>query len=96
MQAINEPAGLERPAGSGTSAISSWSSPPVARITQAAHGVGARRLRMKAGEHHLLGAVVGSARRAAPGRTDRLDVHPEYVLSAPRRRAEEIAGGREP
>src|SRR5438552_9618292 len=84
------------PARSGTSAIWSWSRPPIPRITQARMAWAPTSLRHESGRHHLLGAG-GRDRhgRAAPGRTDRLDVHPEYVLLHRDDEPQKIAGGRD-
>src|SRR5437899_5526010 len=77
-------------------AIWSWKSPTIPRITQARMAWAPTSLRHESGRHHLLGAG-GRDRhgRAAPGRTDRLDVHPEYVLLHRDDEPQKIAGGRD-
>src|SRR3989440_119450 len=53
-------------------------------------------LRHEGGGHHLLGAGRRDRHgRAAPGRTDRLDVDPEYVLLDPDDEPQEVARGRD-
>src|SRR5256885_5205092 len=83
------------PARSGTSAGWSWSRPPVPRITKARMAWGGP-LRHEGGGHHLLGAGRRDRHgRAAPGRTDRLDVDSEYVLLDPDDEPQEVACGRD-
>src|SRR5205814_3032566 len=82
------------PAGSGTSAISSWSRPPVPRITQA-RMAGALLLRHERGGHHLLGAGGRDGHGGpAPGRPDRLHIDPEHVLLHRDDEPQEITGRR--